>query len=293
MSNNFRSFFSHCHKKRYLRRIMQSLILKSLVVAFLVAELSGDLQATPSSELNAASVTLDAKPEPIAIDPARTAVIVVDMENDFAAKGGMFDRAGADFSISGAQKVIAPTAKVLAAARQAGLKIIYLKMGYRADLSDLGAPDSVNRTRHLKFGVGQKIRAPDGRESRVLIRETWDTDIVPELKPQANEIVVYKTRFSGFYETDLDATLKKLGIKYLIVTGVTTSICVESTVRDAMFRDYLCVLLRDCMSEPVGQDLPRTNHEASLLNAEVLFGWVSDSEQFVKAFPAKTAKADR
>ncbi|PYL64721.1 MAG: cysteine hydrolase [Verrucomicrobia bacterium] len=173
------------------------------------------------------------------------------------------------------------------------MKIIYLKMGYRADLSDLGAPDSVNRTRHLKFGVGQKIRAPDGRESRVLIRETWDTDIVPELKPQANEIVVYKTRFSGFYETDLDATLKKLGIKYLIVTGVTTSICVESTVRDAMFRDYLCVLLRDCMSEPVGQDLPRTNHEASLLNAEVLFGWVSDSEQFVKAFPAKTAKADR
>ena len=291
MSNNFRSFFSHCHKKRYLRRIMQSLILKSLVVAFLVAELSGDLQATPSSELNAASVTLDAKPEPIAIDPARTAVIVVDMENDFAAKGGMFDRAGAD--ISGAQKVIAPTAKVLAASRQAGLKIIYLKMGYRADLSDLGAPDSVNRTRHLKFGVGQKIRAPDGRESRVLIRETWDTDIVPELKPQANEIVVYKTRFSGFYETDLDATLKKLGIKYLIVTGVTTSICVESTVRDAMFRDYLCVLLRDCMSEPIGHDLPRTNHEASLLNAEVLFGWVSDSEQFVKAFPAKTAKADR
>ena len=236
-------------------------------------------------------IKIDAKPAPIAIDTAKTAVIVVDMENDFAAKGGMFDRAGAD--ISGAQKVIAPTAKVLAASRQAGLKIIYLKMGYRADLSDLGAPDSVNRTRHLKFGVGQKIRAPDGRESRVLIRETWDTDIVPELKPQANEIVVYKTRFSGFYETDLDATLKKLGIKYLIVTGVTTSICVESTVRDAMFRDYLCVLLRDCMSEPVGQDLPRTNHEASLLNAEVLFGWVSDSEQFVKAFPAKTAKADR
>ena len=270
---------------------MQSLILKSLVVAFLVAELSGDLQATPSSELNAASVTLDAKPEPIAIDPARTAVIVVDMENDFAAKGGMFDRAGAD--ISGAQKVIAPTAKVLAASRQAGLKIIYLKMGYRADLSDLGAPDSVNRTRHLKFGVGQKIRAPDGRESRVLIRETWDTDIVPELKPQANEIVVYKTRFSGFYETDLDATLKKLGIKYLIVTGVTTSICVESTVRDAMFRDYLCVLLKDCMSEPIGHDLPRTNHEASLLNAEVLLGWVSDSDQFINALAAKASQAAR
>jgi ureidoacrylate peracid hydrolase len=269
---------------------MECLMRKSLVVAFLVAELSGDLQATPPSQAKNGSVALDAKPEPIAIDPTRTAVVVVDMENDFAAKGGMFDRAGAD--ISGAQKAIAPTAKVLAAARQAGMKIIYLKMGYRGNLSDLGAPDSVNRTRHLKFGVGQKIRAPDGRESRILIRDTWDTDIVPELKPQASDIVIYKTRFSGFYQTDLDATLKKLGIKYLIVTGVTTSICVESTVRDAMFRDYLCVLLRDCMSEPIGHELPRTNHEASLLNTEVLLGWVSDSEQFLKAFPVNTAKAD-
>src|SRR5213080_615054 len=136
-----------------------------------------------SSAATSGVVTVDAKPEPIAINPKNTAVIVVDMENDFVAKGGMFDRAGAD--ISGAQKAIAPTAKVLAAARQAGLKIIYLKMGYRPDLSDLGATDSVNRTRHLKFGVGQKIQTPDGRESRLLIRDTWDTDIVPELKPQA------------------------------------------------------------------------------------------------------------
>jgi len=270
---------------------MQTLTAKFVIVAFLGVQFSMELQATSPSESKSGLATLDAKPEPIAIDRARTAVIVVDMENDFVAKGGMFDRAGAD--ISGAQKAIAPTAKVLAVARQTGMKIIYLKMGYRADLSDLGAPDSVNRTRHLKFGVGQKIRAPDGRESRVLIRDTWDTDIVPELKPQASDIVLYKTRFSGFYETDLDATLKKLGIKYLIVTGVTTSICVESTVRDAMFRDYLCVLLKDCMSEPIGHDLPRTNHEASLLNAEVLLGWVSDSEQFLKAFPVKTAKVDQ
>jgi ureidoacrylate peracid hydrolase len=269
---------------------MQSLIFKLIVIAFLVAELSGQLTAASPSEPKSGLVTLDAKPEPIAIDSARTAVIVVDMENDFAAKGGMFDRAGVD--ISGAQKAIGPTTRVLAAARAAGLKIIYLKMGYRPDLSDLGTADSVNRTRHLKFGVGQKIQAPDGRESRVLIRDTWDTDIVPELKPQRNDIVIYKTRFSGFYQTDLDATLKKLGIKYLIVTGVTTSICVESTVRDAMFRDYLCILLRDCMSEPIGHDLPRTNHEASLLNVEVLLGWVSDSEQFVKVFPVKTAKID-
>ncbi len=266
-------------------------MLRFIFFGFLASQLHIALCAASAAEPKNEIVTLNAKPEPLAIDPAQTAVIVVDMENDFVAKGGMFDRAGAD--ISGAQKAIAPTAKVVAAARQARLKIIYLKMGYRADLSDLGAPDSVNRTRHLKFGVGQKIRAPDGRESRILSRDTWDTDIVPELKPQDSDIVIYKTRFSGFYQTDLDATMRKFGIKYLIVAGVTTSICVESTVRDAMFRDYLCVLLRDCMSEPIGHDLPRTNHDASLLNVEVLLGWVSDSEQFLKAFPVKTAQASR
>src|SRR5882724_12676785 len=269
---------------------MPRLIFRFGTLGIMVGQLCS-AQTCSASGSKYEMVSINAKPEPISIDPARSAVIVVDMENDFVAKGGMFDRAGVD--ISGAQKAIAPTAKVLAAARQAGIKIIYLKMGYRDDLSDLGAPDSVNRTRHLRFGVGQKLRAPDGRESRILIRDTWNTDIVTELKPQPSDIVLYKTRFSGFYETDMDATLKKFGVKYLIVTGVTTSICVESTVRDAMFRDYLCVLLKDCMSEPIGHDLPRTNHEASLLNAEVLFGWVSDSEQFVKAFPIKTAKADR
>ena len=83
--------------------------------------------------------------------------------------------------------------------------------------------------------------------------------------------------------------LKKLGIKYLIVAGVTTSICVESTVRDAMFRDYLCIVLQDCVSEPIGHDLPRTNQDASLLNVEVLFGWISTSEEFVRAFATKAA----
>jgi ureidoacrylate peracid hydrolase len=93
----------------------------------------------------------------------------------------------------------------------------------------------------------------------------------------------YKTRFSGFFETDLDARLKKLGVTHLIITGCTTSICVDSTVRDAMFRDYLCVLLADCMSEPIGHALPQSNHYASLLSAEMALGWVSDSERILKA----------
>jgi ureidoacrylate peracid hydrolase len=226
-------------------------------------------------------INLDAKPEAIALDPARTAVIVVDMQNDFGSKGGMFARAGID--ISGIQKAVGPTSKVLAAARKAGVKIIYLKMGYKPDLSDLGALDSVNRVRHLRAGVGEKVIAPDGKESRILIRDTWNTEIVPELTPQAGDDVIYKTRFSGFFETDLDARLKKLGVIHLIITGCTTSICVDSTVRDAMFRDYLCVLLADCMSEPIGHGLSRSNHDASLLSAEVILGWVSDSERFLKA----------
>ena len=226
-------------------------------------------------------MNLDAKPEAITFDSSKTAVIVVDMQNDFGSKGGMFDRAGID--ISGIQKAVGPTARVLAAARKAGIKIIYLKMGYKPDLSDLGAPNSVNRVRHLRLGVGERVIAPDGKESRILIRDTWNADIVPELTPQAGDDVIYKTRFSGFFETDLDARLTKLGVTHLVITGCTTSICVDSTVRDAMFRDYLCILLADCMSEPIGHGLPRSNHDASLLGVEVLLGWVSDSERFLRA----------
>lgn len=95
---------------------------------------------------------------------------------------------------------------------------------------------------------------------------------------------MYKHRFSGFDETDLDAILKKMGVKYLIFTGCTTSVCVESTIRDAMFRDYLCVLLADCTGEPIGNDFARTNHEASLLSIQTLLGWVSSSDELMKAF---------
>src|SRR5712671_1165190 len=241
--------------------------------------------APPPPKTMAHVVTLDAKPSPISIDPAKTAVIVVDMQNEFGSKGGMFDRAGID--ISGIQKAISPTARVLAFARRAGIRIVYLKMGYRPDLSDLGAPDAPNRVRHLELlGVGKTIKTPHGKDERVLIRDTWGTDIVEELKPQSDDIVMYKHRFSGFYQTELDAVLKRASIKHLIVTGCTTSVCVESTIRDAYFRDYQCVLLTDCTSEPIGNDAPTSNHDASVLVMQILFGWVSTSEQFLKAiFP--------
>jgi ureidoacrylate peracid hydrolase len=267
---------------------------REMLTAMAVSTLGG-ITATAMSKKAAASrspnsmkstlIKIDAKPAPIAIDTAKTAVIVVDMENDFGSKGGMFDLAGIDISMI--QKALGPTAKVLAAARSANIKVVYLKMGFRPDLSDLGAPDSVNRTRHLqRMHVGKTVEAPDGSTTRILIRDNWGTEIVPQLKPQAGDVVMYKTRFSGFYQTELDNVLKKLGIKHLIFTGCTTSVCVDSTIRDAMFRDYQPVLLADCTGEPIGYGLPRSNHEASLLTIEILLGWVSSSDEFIKALGA-------
>jgi ureidoacrylate peracid hydrolase len=215
------------------------------------------------------------------LDTAKAAVLVVDMQNDFGSAGGMFDRAGIDISVI--QRAVAPTARVIAAGRAAGMPVVYLKMGYRSDLSDLGSADAPNRARHMRLHVGQAMRAPNGEPSRILVRDTWNTAIVDALKPQPDDVVMYKPRFSGFYRTDLDAVLARLGVRTLIVTGCTTSICVDSTVRDAMFRDYSCAVLSDCTAEPIGNDLPRSNHEASLLAFQVLLGWVSDSGAFLKA----------
>ncbi len=221
------------------------------------------------------SVTIPARPEPVAIDTQRAAVLVVDMQNDFCAPGGMFDRGGLDIAVN--RRAIAPIARVLAAARAAGLRVAYLQMGFRPDLSDLGAPDSVNRLRHLRFGVGV-----DG----VLVRDTWHTAVIPELAPQPGDIAVYKSRFSGFFETELHARLQESGIRDLVVTGCTTSVCVEATLRDAMYRDYRCVLPADCVAEPIGDGAPRSNHDASLLVAELLLGWVSTADDVAGALTA-------
>lgn len=235
-------------------------------------------------------VQITARPHPVRINARRAAVLVVDMENDFGAVGGMFHRAGLD--ISGIQAAIVPTARVIEAARRAGMPVVYLKMAFRADLSDMGPEGAPNRDRHLFFGVGQSTDAPDGTKSRVLIRDTWNTDIVTELRPAPEDTVVYKHRFSGFFETELDTLLRSLGVADLIFTGCTTSVCVESTLRDAMFRDYRCLLLEDCTAEPIGEGLTRSNHDASLLVIETLFGWVSTSADVVEALERSTVGAE-
>lgn len=237
------------------------------------------------------TINLEAKPESIALNLAKTAVIVVDMQNDFLSKGGLFDVAGVD--LSPVRKAVGPIQRALATARKAGITIVYLKMGFRPDLSDLGAEGSANRERHLHFGVGKRCHAPGGAEGRFLVRDTWNTDIIAELTPQADDILLYKHRFSGFFETDLDNVLRKRGIANLIFTGCTTSVCVDSTLRDAMFRDYRCVLLADCTAEPIGDDQARSNHDASLLTVQTLLGWTSTSEQFAHAVGRNASAVSR
>jgi ureidoacrylate peracid hydrolase len=151
-------------------------------------------------------------------------------------------------------------------------------MEHAPDLSDVGPTDGPHWLKHLPLRVGDQVVAPDGSESRILVRDTWNTQILDGLTPEPGDHVVSKHRFSGFFETELDELLRGLDAKYLLVTGCTTSVCVESTVRDAMFRDYSCIVLEDCTAEPIGAGFPRTNHEASLLVIETLFGWVSNAQ---------------
>jgi ureidoacrylate peracid hydrolase len=99
--------------------------------------------------------------------------------------------------------------------------------------------------------MGEPVTGPDKQPSRRFIKDTWNTEIVNELTPQPSDIIIIKHRFSRFYGTDLDVILRGLEIKYLVFTGCTTSVCVESTLRDAMFRDYRCLLLADCTAEPI------------------------------------------
>jgi ureidoacrylate peracid hydrolase len=215
-------------------------------------------------------------------DVTSTAVLVVDMQNDFVSPLGLFAHAGID--VSPIQAVVTPIASVLAAARETGLGVVYLKMGYQSDLSDTGAPEGPNWSKvHGPIGVGETVVLPDGTTGRFLIRDTWGTEIIDELAPGHADPIVYKTRFSGFFETELHETLQALGIRSLIFTGCTTSVCVESTLRDAFFRDYRCILVEDCVAEPVGHGMARTNHDATLLLVNLLFGSVVRSDALIEA----------
>jgi ureidoacrylate peracid hydrolase len=223
-------------------------------------------------------VNVQARPEPVKIDLARTAVVVVDMQNAFASKGGMFDLVGMD--ISGAKSVIANNKKVITAARAAGIKVIYLNMTYSPDMSDSGGPGSPNW--HKEFGLVAMNKDPKYK-GKFLIKGTWDADVVDELKPQAGDVVITKSRYSGFRGTSLDVVLKTYNIKYLVYTGIATNVCVESTLRDGYFLDYWPILVADGTNNAG----PPFTQQATLWNIEALFGWVTTTADIVKAMSAK------
>src|ERR1700712_1100052 len=156
------------------------------------------------------AVDVEARPGPVVVDPCATAIIVVDMQNDFAASGGMFDRAG--IPIDGIQAIVEPIRVVLDAGRAAGMRAVFLKMQFAADLSDAGPPDSPNRIKHRPLRVGEPMRTPTGVSGRILVEGTWNTEIVSALTPGPDDLVVSKHRYSGFYETDLDRLLRPAGI---------------------------------------------------------------------------------
>lgn len=257
------------------------------------------MTGTPSASERRA---IRAKPTEISVNLSETAVVVIDMQNDFGSTGGMFDLAG--IPLAEIRRIVPAIAEVLRSTRALGVPTIYTKMAFRPDLIDLGSVGSPNRERHLVYGVGKKVAGPDRQESRILIRDTWSSDIIPDLKPLASDVMLYKHRYSAFFETELDAVLKKRGIRNLIFTGCTTSVCVESTIRDAFFRDYSCILLADCTAEPIGpkaegyrlmdhgeRDISAkgSNYEATLLLVQTLFGWVSDAHAITEAFKSPTS----
>jgi ureidoacrylate peracid hydrolase len=137
-------------------------------------------------------VSIQAKPAAVRVDLAKTAVLVVDMQNDFGGKGSMFDRAGVDLSVI--RQAVAPTVRILEAARAIGLPIVYVIMAHRADLADRGREGSRHWQLCQRLKVGAEIVAPTGEPSRILIEGTWNTGILPELTPLPNDIVVTKTR---------------------------------------------------------------------------------------------------
>jgi len=219
-------------------------------------------------------VTIIAKPEPIEVDLRRTAVIVVDMQNAFVSKGGMFDLLGND--ISEAERVIESTRKITEAARKAACKVIYLKMSYDPDYSNSGGPESPHW--HKELGLVTMRRNPE-LWGKFVTKGSWDEEICEELKPEAEDIVVRKQRYSGFAGTNLDLILKTLRIKYCVYTGVATNVCVESTLRDGYFLDYWPIIVSDA----VNHTGPSFTQQATLWNIEALFGWVITTDDFLKA----------
>jgi nicotinamidase-related amidase len=213
-----------------------------------------------------------AEPEPIELDWSKTALVIIDMQRDFMEPGGFGETLGND--VSQLARAVKPIASVLAAAREAGILVIHTREGHLPDLSD-APPAKVERGKpSLRIG-------DPGPMGRILIRGEHGHDIIPELYPLDSEIVIDKPGKGAFYATELGDTLQNYGIENLLVCGVTTEVCVNTTVREANDRGYDCLVLEDC----VGSYFPEFQTAAlAMIKAQGgIFGWVSDSARFLQA----------
>ena len=215
---------------------------------------------------------IDAEPEPIAVEPARTALIVIDMQRDFLEPGGFGETLGNDVSLL--SKAIAPCKALLEACRARGMLVVHTREGHRPDLSD--AP----RAKIERGAPSMRIGAT-GPMGRILVRGEPGHDIVRELYPAASEPVIDKPGKGAFYATELHAILLNRGIESLLVCGVTTEVCVHTTVREANDRGFRCIVSGDCC----GSYFPEF-HEMGLRMIKAqggIFGWVTDSSRVLAA----------
>jgi biuret amidohydrolase len=213
-----------------------------------------------------------AEPQSISIDLKRTALIIIDMQRDFLEPGGFGETLGNDVSLL--QAAVVPLQAVLAAARAAGMLVIHTREGHRPDLSD-APPAKVER------GAPSKRIGDVGPMGRILVRGEPGHDIVSALYPIAGEPVIDKPGKGAFYQTDLESMLKNRGIENLLVAGVTTEVCVNTTVREANDRGYRCIVLGDCCASYFPEF-----HEMGLKMIKAqggIFGWVSDSAKLLAA----------
>jgi nicotinamidase-related amidase len=216
--------------------------------------------------------SIAAEPYEFELDQKATALLIIDMQRDFVEPGGFGESLGNDVSIL--RKTIAPIKKVLQACRKLGMMVVHTREGHRPDLSD--CPPS-----KLARGRSRRKIGDDGSMGRLLVRGAKGHDIVPELYPLPGEVVIDKPGKGAFYATDLELILRNARIRSLIVCGVTTEVCVNTSVREANDRGFECVVLDDC----VGSYFPEFQRAGlAMIKAQGgIFGWVSSSKNALRA----------